>query len=235
MTALRGPAQLALVDPVPGDESDFLWNFAYSECDSESRHGDAWRSRLGPGLGQRIARGARSELSRRDWRSVRSVLLAVRGTYLGAFVELRPTWHLARVESSALGALRLISHAAFHAVAPTLRLEDFVLALDRGRETPGDRFAERYRRLRPIFDPVRSRGRPIIAGTSLRGPFLEIDGLTRLSILWSRIVHGEPVPRQLDVLVGTSERLGEWAYARDDAVVPSEGASPARYDTPPRP
>jgi len=226
-------AMVDLIDPVPCGETDFLWNFAYSERDSESRHGDAWRALLGPRLCQQLDRGARSVLGSRDWESIRRVLLQVRGAYIGALVELHPVWHLARVETSTLGDLRLIAHEPFHAVAPTLRLDAFVRALDSGADTPGDRFARLYRTLRPKFEPGRSRGRPMIVGTSLRGPFMEIDGLTRLSILWSSIAQGEPVPRQIDVLVGTSRRLQEWPYAREEGVVPSEGASPVRYDTSP--
>ena len=222
-----------LVDPVPCGETEFLWNFAYSESDSESRHGDAWRALLGPGLSQQLDRGARSELGSRDWQSIRRVLLRVRGAYIGALVELHPVWHLTRVETSTLGDLRLIAHEPFYAVTPSLRLDDFVRALDSGADTPGDRFARRYRALRPMFDPDRSRGRPMFVGTSLRGPFMEVDGLTRLSILWSRFAQGEPVPRLLEVLVGTSRRLEEWPYARGEGVVPSEGASPVRYDTSP--
>ncbi|HTP53761.1 MAG TPA: hypothetical protein VML94_02200 [Thermoplasmata archaeon] len=155
--------------------------------------------------------------------------MAVRGMYVGGLIRLRPDWYLGSLQSSSLGELRLIAHEPFREIAPSLRLDDFVRALDAGRETPGDRFAQRYRQLRPTFDPAKVRGRPMLAGKALAGPFIEIDGLTRVSILWSRHLKNDSLPQRIEVVAGISPRIEEWPYACADGHVPVEWASPARY------
>lgn len=194
------------------DARDLLWEFAYSECHSVSRHGDAWRAGLGAPLRTLVEAGAREKLTPPDWEALRGVLLAVRGWYLKDLLGLEPTWERARVGLDRLGRVRLIRHEPFRAVAPNLLLEEFVRALDHGADTPGDRFADRYRRLRPRFEPSLARGVPVLVQRFVGDALTEVDGLTRMSILLSRRIQGEPTPESIEVLLGTTPRLAEWTY-----------------------
>jgi hypothetical protein len=196
----------------PCDEEELLWNFAFSETHSESRHGDAWRRELGDHLTGIVDRGARGELSFEDWQRLREILLEVRGWYVQDLLKFRPRYYRAQLRTERLGKLRLIRHEPFRAIAPALMLDEFVRALDAGRDTPGDRFAGRYLRLRDRFEPDRARGLPMIAGAGPEGPFTEFDGLTRMSILWSQRARGATVPDALEVLVALSPRIAEWPY-----------------------
>ena len=203
---------LEILDPAPADVQDLLWNLAHSEVDSESNHGDRWRTALGRRLTHLVSKGARSSLSGTDWDDLRSGLRAARGPYLEPLLSLGPRWYFGRVLTSQLGAIRLIRHEPFRAIAPTLLLSDFVASLEAGADTPGDRFAGRYRRLRASFDPLRARGSPALVAKSLAGPFTEIDGLTRMSLLLSRVGVSQPVPEAISVLVGVSQRIHEWPW-----------------------
>ena len=197
---------------VPVDERELLWQFAFSENDSLSRHGDAWRERLGPRVSKMLQRGARRELEDSDWLLIRKVLMDVRGWYLETLLAAAPNWSIGRFSVPELGAVRLIRHEPFTAIAPSRRLGDFVAALDSGRDTPGDRFAMRYRRLRPKFVFAKVRGIPILVAGGIRGPFTEVDGLTRMSILYSRWKMGETIPEDIRVLLGLSDRLPVWSH-----------------------
>ncbi len=200
------------LDLSPCSEEEFLWNFAYSEVDSESRHGDAWRAQVGPRLLETLQRGARDELRPADWAVLCEVLCRVRGWYIPQLLATGVRWHRTRFPVKRLGEVRLIRHQPFLAIAPSCRLDEFVHALDAGGETPGDRFAARYRRLRSGFLPERARGLPMLVATQPSGPYTEVDGLTRMSMYLSRFQQGETVPASLELLVGLSEKLPEWPY-----------------------
>ncbi len=197
---------------VPCDEDEVYWNLAYSENDSESRHGAAWRQALGPRLSGLLGTGDRAALTEQDCSRLRSTFHIVRGGYLEPLLRLGPKWHLGDLETRRLTEIRLIRLEAFQAIAPSRLLGEFVRALDADRDTPDDRFAARYRRLRPRFDSNRMLGRPILIGESFTGPLTEVDGLTRMSMLLSRLNSGEPVPEEFPVLLGISARLRDWEF-----------------------
>lgn len=203
---------LEIESPVPCSAQEFLWNLAYSENDSVSNHGNVWREALGPRLSRLLREGARGSLTETDWAGIRGALSVARGAYLEPLFQIDPLWYVGRANTSRLGEIRLIRHDPFRAIAPTLLLGDFVKALDAGRDTPGDRFAGRYRRLRATFDPAKSRGIPAVVATDLEGPFTEIDGLTRMSMIESMLTHGELAPASISLLVGVTERIREWQW-----------------------
>lgn len=194
------------------DDSELLWQFAYSESDSVSRHGDAWREGLGSRVTEILNRGARSELSEEDWRVIRKTLVRVRGRYVETLLAVAPEWYKSRLRIEELGEVRLIRHDPFTAIAPSLRLAEFVSALDARRDTPGDRFAQRYQRMRPMFDLARVRGVPVLVAASAGGPFTEADGLTRMCILHSRWKAKETAPEEISMLLGLSDHLEMWSH-----------------------
>lgn len=192
------------------DEEEFLWTLARSEADSASRHGCAWREALGPALARRLEEGDRGSPTDSDGRRLRRAFEKVRGAYLAPLLALSPTWWSAELPLDELGDIRLIRHEPFLRLAPGRRLREFVVALDGGGSTSPDRFAERYRRLRPKFSWDRVRGVPALVSTSFEGPYLEIDGLTRLSLHWSLRDTAPDLPSTVPVLLALSRRVAAW-------------------------
>lgn len=193
-------------------EREFLWNIAYSENHSQSRHGDRWRNALGPEVSSSLDRGDRSALTEPDWSRIRAAFQEARGDYLTPLLELQPEWYRGSLELRCLPDLLLIDWEPFRRLAPSRKLGEFVHALDEGRDSAPDFFAERYRRLRPTFDLEKVRGIPILVAERREGPYLEIDGLTRMSILVSRWERGEAVPPRVEVLLGVSAELRRWKW-----------------------
>jgi hypothetical protein len=191
---------------------DLLWNFAYSEIDSVSRHGDAWRAAVGPTLTQRLAISDSDRISVDDWSVIERTLLATRGWFLASLLALEPSWYSGVIELEQVGSIQVLRHPPFLSIAPSGRIGDFVRALDAGEDTPGDRFAARYRALQPVFTPARARGRPVLVTPTLDGPFTEIDGLTRLSILWSRRRSAPRWPTDLPVMLGVGPTIAQWPF-----------------------
>ena len=196
----------------PCSSREFYWNFAYSENDSVSGHGDRWRSTLGSRLSRLIGEGARSQLTATDWTEVERGLEQARGGYATSLMQLRPDWYRVNIGVHQLAEVRVINHQPFLTVAPGRRLDDFVAGLDAGMDTPGDPFAQRYRRLRPLFQSERVRGVPILVARRLGASTVEVDGLTRMSILLSKLREGDEVPGSVELLMGISEHISDWRW-----------------------
>lgn len=193
-------------------DMEFYWNFAFSENDSQSRHGEAWRKALGTRLSNLVSGGDRKALSDNDWLQLKIAMMDARGVYLGKLLRIDIDWRMDKIETAQLRQIKLIRHEPFAAIAPSLLLGEFVEALDRGKDTPGDRFAQRYAHLRKLFDPEKVKGIPILVTENLGDALTEVDGLTRMCIMYSRLSKGEKVPGKIDVLVGTSERIRDWPF-----------------------
>jgi len=165
--------------------------------------------------GQRAARLRGSPYegwSPADRAAVEDAARKMRGGYLGPILALEPDWYVGLLDTSELPRVRLIRLAAFSAIAPSRLLDQFVAALDLGRDTPDDGFGAKYRLLRPIFDPSRMRGLPILVAEIEEGPYTEVEGLTRMSCLLSKKTKGEAVPDSISAILGVSSRIREWNF-----------------------
>jgi hypothetical protein len=155
---------------------------------------------------------AYEEWSPTDRAAVENAARKMRGGYLGPILALEPDWYVGLLDVSELARVRLIRLAAFSAIAPSRLLDQFVAALDAGRDTPGDRFGAKYRLLRPNFDPSRMRGLPILVAEMEEGPYTEVEGLTRMSCLLSRRTNGEVTPDSISAILGVSPRIRQWSF-----------------------
>ncbi len=192
------------------------WEWVRAEIDvpgESPRYGD----RRDHGLGERrrslLARGERSALDRSDWEALGRAFRRLRGDYLDPLLGTGTEWYYGELPLDELGAVRIPNLTiSLVPLAPTRRLEDYVAALDSGRETPGVPNHLVYRFLRPIYDPARVRGCPILVAERRDGPYVLAEGLTRASVLVSRHVRGEPGPPSIRILLGISPRVVDWRW-----------------------
>lgn len=193
--------------------NDFFWEFAQAEVQNDARHDRMYSRGLGPDLFAKVRSGRQDELDRTERSLVRSTVLSTRPEYLRPLCRLGLRWSYAELAPRDLPLLRVPDLNIFRATAPSRLLRDFASALDRGELTQWPPLAKNYRRLRTRFDPGRMVGAPIMIGTSQRGPFTIVEGVTRLSILVSRWQQGEPVPPKIPLLIGVGPKaLGWWSF-----------------------
>jgi hypothetical protein len=167
---------------------------------------------IGAARAARLRSSPYEQWSPADRLAVEGAARKMRGGYLGPILSLQPDWYVGVLEVSELAQVRLIRLAAFSAIAPNRLLDQFVAALDAGRDTPNDGFSAKYRLLRPIFDPSRMRGLPILVAETEEGPYTEVEGLTRMSCLLSKRTKGESVPDSIMAVLGVSPRMREWNF-----------------------
>jgi hypothetical protein len=167
---------------------------------------------IGAARAARLRGSPYEEWSPVDRAAVEDAARKMRGGYLGPIMALEPDWYVGLLEVSELPKVRLIRLAAFSAIAPNRLLDQFVAALDAGRDTPDDGFGAKYRLLRPSFDPSRMRGLPILVAEVEEGPYTEVEGLTRMSCLLSKKTNGEAVPDSISAILGVSARIREWNF-----------------------
>ena len=165
---------------------------------------------LGPDLFARVRSGKKDGLSQSEHSTVRTTVLSTRPEYLRPLRRLGLRWSYGELPSRALPRLRVPNLNIFRPTAPSRLLRDFASALDRGALTLWPPVAKNFRRIRPRFDPSRMVGVPIVIGTSLRGSFTIVEGLTRLSLLASRWERGEPVPPEIRLLIGVGPKARHW-------------------------
>jgi len=202
--------QLSLIEEA--SPTDFFWEFARAEAENDARHDRTYSRGLGPGLLARVRSGTKDGLDRSELSRIRSTVLSTRPEYLRPLLRLGLQWSFGALPSANLPRLRVPALDIFTPTAPSRLLGDFAQALDRGERSVWRPVALNYQRMRPRFDPGRTVGGPIVVGTSQQGPFTIVEGLTRLSILASRLRRGEPVPAMSRLLVGMGPRARTWRF-----------------------
>ncbi len=201
---------------VPASERDLYWEWLRAEIDvpaGSPRHAD----RLEHGLDERqqsiLAHGERGALDPSDWEALGLAYRRLRKDYLDPLLDSGTGWWYAELPVAELGEVRIPKLTiSLVPLAPSRRLEELVAALDAGRETPGLPNHLVYRFLRSVYDPTRVRGRPILIAERKDGPYVPAEGLTRASVLVSRLAHGEPTPPSVRVLLGISPRASDWRW-----------------------
>lgn len=205
-----------LADRRPTDREDVLLEFAVAEVVSPC---------LGPGFARAVGDEFRlerlqtlpiSEWTENDRAAAIRGVLGTRPGYADVVADRPQEWFSAATPVGELGEVRVIDHRPFVDIARSRRLADFVEALDEGADTQGDDFGEKYHKLRPVFDPAKMRGRPILVAQTDKGPFVEAEGLGRISCLYSMLRKCESVPSSLAVLVGLGPRIEEWGFFGKD-------------------
>lgn len=197
---------------IPCSERELYWNFACAEANS-SRYGGRYQSRFSASLLDRVRLGKREELSEGDWRILKAVVVEIRGPLTTQLQELGTDWYEGSLPVEALDQVRLLDHRPFVQLAPSRGLGSFVSALDEGKDPPGDTgFGENYRRFRREYEPTKSVGRPILVAPALKGPYTEIEGLTRMCALISKRRSKERVPHEVPILLGVCLQFDSWQW-----------------------
>ena len=197
---------------VPCSERELYWNFAVAESDS-TRYAAHYIRQLSRRTLRAVLTDSRDGLTEQDWDELQKAVVGLRAPLITQLVQLGTRWFLGGLMLGVKTEVRMINYAPFVQLAPSRKLADFVHELDRGAEIPGDpSFANNYRTLRSVFDSARVRGRPVLVAEQEAGPFTEIEGLTRLSIMLSKRAHDAPPDTEVPILWGMCERLSEWNW-----------------------
>lgn len=192
--------------------ADFLWEFCLAETQNDTRHGRTYSRGLGPDLFRRVRGNHREGLAREEWGRLRSTVVATRPDYLGSLLSLGLRWNRGRIAAREIGELKVPALHLFRPLAPSRSMQEFVSSLERGERGNDIAVAKNFRRIRPIFEDSRRHGAPIVIGASARGPFTIVEGMTRLSVLWSRQRHAEPAPASCPLVVGIGPRVVDWPF-----------------------
>lgn len=207
---------LPLLKLTKASELDLYWEWVRAEVDipvGSPRYSD----RLANGLDQRrlslLAHGEREGLDGQDWDALRAAYRRLRGTFLDPLLGSGTQWYYGDLPVFELREVLIPNLTiSFVPIAPSRRLDEFVAALDSGKETPNLANHLLYRYMRPILDPARARGCPVFIAEHREGPYVLVEGLTRTCVLLSRTIHGEPVPSTLHILLGVSPRARDWGW-----------------------
>ena len=206
----RGEPRVRLL--ASATRADFFREFARAEVHNDARHNRAYSRGLGLDLFARVRSGDMDGIDRKGHSLIRSTVISTRPTFLRPLLRLGLRWSYGDLSPSGLSRLRVPDLDIFRHTAPSRCLGDFVLALDRGEGGVWRPLARNYGRMRSRFDPRRMVGVPIVVGATSRGPFTVVEGLTRLSILVSRLGRGEPVPRRIRALIGLGPKAENWKF-----------------------
>ena len=194
-----------------GTARDVYWNFARAEFEVPAGGPRHTAPPISAELRRRVERGDRDRLSPRDWRELRGAVLSVRGTIVRPLLARVKKWYLAEPSPDDLRELRVMNLHIFTSIVPSRSLVDFAASLDRGvfPRIWDPRF---YRELRARFDPGKMHGAPIVVAARETGPFTLIEGVTRMSVLTSRLRLGETVGESLSVVLGLGPAVAGWEW-----------------------
>ncbi len=208
----RRAQPLGIVDRRPVSSSEALWEFAVAETQNDVRHDRAYSRGLGPGLFERVRTDRRTGRTRADRRRLRSTVVGTRPKYLASLVSLQLSWSTGEIAAREIPGLRVPNLDLFRPRAPSRGLAEFVESLEAEKGDPDLAVAANYRRIRGAFRPGRMRGAPVVIGERSGGPFTIVEGMTRLSVLCSKVTHGERVPARVRVVAGLGARARAWPF-----------------------
>lgn len=182
---------------------------AYAELASP-RNAKYYLPAFSPGRGRELGQLPLESWTERDRDQGRTAALRLRGGVLYPLSIRGIERSLGKVRVHELSSVRLMAIPQFLSFAPTRRLDEFVKRLDAGVDLTGDDFAQSYRRTRGAFVPDLMRGHPILVAERVEGPYVEAEGLTRMSCLLSKYLAGEAVPEAIETYLGVGPAVASW-------------------------
>jgi hypothetical protein len=194
----------------PATAGEVFLDVAFAEITSPN-----YRNRYTPTFGHHVDRLSSTGLdqwSRDEQRRAEAIVRDYRRGPLEPLTWGKVTLSLSEARTEELGEVRLMNLSAFNRFAPSRKLDEFVKNLDAGKAMPDDEFAAKYARVRPVFDPSKTRGHPVLFATGPAGPYVEAEGLTRMCCLLSMSTADEDVPNSIEVYTGIGARVADWYF-----------------------
>jgi hypothetical protein len=192
-----------------GSQRDLWWDWAIAELDS-ARFGAGLSSFMTVELQTKVRAGERDALTQSDWDSLKDAVTNFRKPILLDLLRFPTIWYQGELDSSDLPGVRIMNYERHVKIAPSRTLSDFAAALDAGRNSGENDFGGNYRKVRAAFRVDRIRGRPILVGEAKSGPFILLEGYTRMTVMTSLSREGKFSSQPIPVLFGVCRRLKEW-------------------------
>ena len=198
----------------PTSERDLFWHWAKAEFTS-SRF-SAYYGNLTPRVQAFLRSGQKENLTASDWDNLQSVTFGVRSPLLVGLRRLGTNWFTGSLRFDELPNVLIMTLPDFSAAAPSRRLDEFVAALDRGEIAAGQKELIRsYERIRDTFSLQQLSGSPILVAESRDGPYVLLEGYSRMSAMTALHLRGDLTNGTIDVLLGVCNKLHEW-YLSDN-------------------
>jgi hypothetical protein len=195
----------------PASVNDLVWNYARAEFEIPEHGLRHIQPRIAPELRERVLLDQREALSPSDWGALRDGLLSTRADLVRPLIDLGTEWFLGELPANEWLNLRVLNLRIFTDIVPSRSLVELAAAMD-GGAVPGDWEPSRYLRLRSEFDLARMHGRPIVVSERLTGPYILVEGVTRMSVLVSRKRRGLLDVAHIPLLLGVASRLSSWEF-----------------------
>jgi hypothetical protein len=193
---------------LPADEFDMIWQWARAENQSD-RFGPLYC--LSTAIRQQLVSDNPSVLTPQDRATLKSEVLRIRGPLLRGLIRLCACWYTTVFELQDLARVETMYWPPFVAIAPSRKLNDFVAALDKGISTPNDDFLNTYRRMRAKFSIREMHGHPIFVSETDSGPYILVEGYSRLTSLNSQYMNGELSLGTFSAVLGICPNLRDWS------------------------
>ena len=122
------------------------------------------------------------------------------------------TWGRGDLWTDKLLELRTPNLDLFRPYAPSRSLAEFARRIEAAEGSTEPAVVRNLRRIQADFDPAQMIGLPVVLAEQPTGPFTIVEGMTRLSILCSKLLQSERVPERIRLLVGFGSRVRRWPY-----------------------
>jgi len=199
---------------MPTSERDVFWHWARAELTSPrfaKYYGD-----LTPRVQAFLRSGQKENLTASDWDNLQRVTFGVRSPLLIGLHRLGTNWFTASLRYDELPNVLIMPLLDFVVAAPSRHFSEFVAALDRGEiDAAQEELIRSYKQTRDTFSLQRLAGAPILVAESTDGPYVLLEGYSRLSAVTSLHLRGDLTNGPIDVLLGVCGKLREW-YLGDD-------------------
>jgi hypothetical protein len=195
----------------PASLRDLVWNFARAEFEIPEfglRHA---QPRITPDLRSRVLLDQRDTFSEADWAALRQALLSTRSDLVQPLIDRGADWFLGELPSNEWPRLRVLNLRIFTDIVPSRSLGELSAAMDDGA-APVGWDPSRYLRLRRDFDLAKMHGYPIVVSERLTGPYILIEGVTRMLVLVSRTRSGMSDVSRVPLLLGVTSYLSAWEF-----------------------
>jgi hypothetical protein len=195
----------------PVDGTTVHASFAEAELCS-ARWGPRFEKQLPSETVRRLRSTPGTSWSEEDRRLAIDGLESYRPGFFRSVTNLGAIWTDATVSPAEVPGLRVTAGSWWGGLSPKWDLPTLLDSFLAGKDTPEGDSAKRVSDLAKTFDESKCRGRPILVGKTVDGPFTILEGTTRLLAILTRSRSGLSVPDPISVYVGLTPRYAEWIF-----------------------